>query len=395
MKLLSPLAQATASHAWIVASCLCVWIACAAQQPDRPVAPTATPPSASELARRELMQRIEPSIVSVTTYEKVPDGVDLVGRWRVADESPIPGYARDTVASGIVLDKAGTVICCRSPLLLRDGSFADRYDVETSTGARFSAELLGAEPTINLAVLQLNAGAGQSLADLVPAQIGSVAEVHAGDDIYATGDPFGAARTFAPGVVMALPQVSCYQADLTGSLIHASMAVGPGAIGGALVNRDGAVVAMIVPPPTEDPAVRGVPEPFTTYGMQIQTAQAVGEALKRKRSTTSPFLGFSVLNLRELKAKLRDDARYEAIVKPPFGLYIEDVFAPSPAAKEGVQVGDFVMEINGNRIGSVPDFQQALYYYAGTSVPLRIFRDGKELTPMIAIEARPVEANRR
>ncbi len=351
-------------------------------------------PSPTESARRALVDRVNPSIVSVTTYIKVPDGVAYDGRWAVADESPIPGYAREIVATGIVVGDDGTIICTRKPLLLEGGTFADKYDIETANGGRYEVELLGTEPTIDLAVLRVIASDGQPLTDLVPATIGAVDQLQVGDDLFAVADPFGAARTFAPGIIMALPQVSCYQADLTGSFIHGSMAVCPGAVGGALVNRDGGVVGMIVPPPTLDPAARPVPEAFATYGMQIQTALAVGEALKKKRSDISPFLGFSVLSLPELKAKLRDDAKYDAIAKPEYGLYIDDVFSPSPAAEAGVQVGDFIMEINGTRIGGVPDFQQSLYYFAGTRVPVRIFRSGTELTPMIAIESRPASANR-
>jgi serine protease Do len=352
------------------------------------------PPSPREASLRALVERVNPSIVSVTAYIKVPDGVAYDGRWKVADESPIPGYAREKVSSGIVIDDKGTVICARTPLTLEAGSFAERLDVEASSGARFDVELVGSEPTINLAVLRVKPSAGQSLADLRPARIGSVDRLQVGDDLFAVADPFGAARTFAPGIVMALPQVSCYQADLTGSFIHGSMAVAPGAVGGALVDRDGAVVGMIVPPPTLDPNVSLAPEPFATYGMQVQTALGVGEALSRKRSSTSPFLGFSVLNAAELRAKLRDDARFDAMRKPGNGLYIDDVFTPSPASAAGVRVGDWVVEINGNPIRTVVDFQQSLYYFAGTSVPVRLFRDGKEITPMISIEPRPPSANR-
>jgi S1-C subfamily serine protease len=101
-----------------------------------------------------------------------------------------------------------------------------------------------------------------------------------------------------------------------------------------------------------------------------------------------------VLTSAELRAKLRDDARFEALAKPGHGLYIDDLFSPSPAEREGVQVGDWVLEVNGNPIRSVVDFQQSLYYFAGTRVPVRIFRGGRELVPMIAIEARPPAANR-
>lgn len=373
---------------------LLVLRASAARAEDAAPVDGALPPSARELALRSLVERVTPSIVSVTAYVKVPEGVAYDGRWKVADESPIPGYAREKVSSGIVIDDRGTVICGRTPLTLELGSFAERFDIEASSGARFEVELLGSEPTINLAVLRVKPAPGQSLDDLRPARIGSVERLRVGDDLYAIADPFGAARTFSPGIVMALPQVSCYQADLTGSFIHGSMAVAPGAVGGALVDREGAVVGMIVPPPSLDPNAPLVPEPFATYGMQVQTALGVGEALCRKRSSTSPFLGISVLTSAELRAKLRDDARFEALAKPGHGLYIDDLFSPSPAEREGVQVGDWVLEVNGNPIRSVVDFQQSLYYFAGTRVPVRIFRGGRELVPMIAIEARPPAANR-
>ena len=82
--------------------------------------------------------------------------------------------------------------------------------------------------------------------------------------------------------------------------------------------------------------------------------------------------------------------------RPPseFGLFIDDLFDPSPASKAGVQVGDFVVEINGIEIRSVVDFQQTLYYFSGVRVPVRFFRDGKEYLKLMTIERRPPEANR-
>lgn len=370
-------------------------------------APVAAPPRAvpAEVqARRALAQSIAPSIVSVTSFIPVPPGAPLEGRWLEQDDSPHKGFVRDLTQSGIVISADGTIICCRTPLLDDQGGLVELIDVENSEGLRVQAEILATEPTINLAVLRLKPAAQVDPASapqqpaapegFVPARLGSVDELQQGDPLTAVGDPFGAAKTFAPGVVMALPTASCYQADLTGSFIHASMAVSPGAVGGALVNSAGEVVGMIVPPPARDGKTRLDPPPFTTYAMQIQTACGVGEALKRKRTNESPWIGFSVLSSKELQAKLRDDAKFSEIAKPPHGLYIDDIYTPSPATKAGIQHGDFVMEINGLAIHSVVDFQQALYYASGAPVPVRIFRNGREFTPIIVIERRPEAANR-
>ena len=101
-----------------------------------------------------------------------------------------------------------------------------------------------------------------------------------------------------------------------------------------------------------------------------------------------------MLSFEELRRRLGDDARYEAVSKPEFGLFIDDLFDPSPASKAGVEVGDFVVEINGVEIRSVVDFQQTLYYFSGVRVPVRFFRDGEEYLKLMTIERRPPEANR-
>lgn len=347
-----------------------------------------------DTARRALQEQVTPSIVTVNTYIKVPDGVPFEGRWQVADESPFPGYAREKVASGILIDDRGTILCCRDPLTLGGGTFAEIYEIDTPTGARFPCELIASEPTINLGILRVKLAPGQTLGDLRPARIGTSDSVQLGDTVFAAADPFGSARTFAQGTVMALPTASCYQADLTGSFIHASMPIAPGAIGGALVNTAGEVVGVLVPPPSLDPEAKPDPHAFVTYALQIDTALGVGKALIEKRSNHSPWVGFSVLSQDELKARLRDDAQFTALSKPAAGIFVDDVFDPSPAVKAGIRRGDFILSINGRPIASVVDFQQSLYYFSGASVPIRFFREGKEINGMITIERRPREANR-
>ena len=350
---------------------------------------------AQDAARKALYAKIAPSIVTVTSYLKVPPGTLLEGKWKIADESPYKGYMRQQVASGILLDDTGLVLCCRSPLALDDGSFAPLVDIETSSGYRFDAELIASEPTINLALVQIKLSEDQTLGDLVPATIGRGETVEIGDTVFAAADPFGATRTFAPGVVMALPTASCYQSDLTGSFVHSSMSISPGAIGGALVNTRGEVVGMLVPQPSLDAVERTVPETHTTFAMQIETAIGGGKALKEKRTNDSPWLGLSVLSFEEKRRKMNDNTAFEALQKPANGLFIDDVYDPSPAATAGIRPGDIILSISDTKIVSVVDFQQALYYFSGTKVPVRFFREGKEFMKIMGIEKRPTAANRK
>ncbi len=382
-------------------SIVAIVVALAAQTTEPSTPAPAAPPAFAEVlgahdaARKALHAKVAPSIVTVTSYLKVPPGTLIDGKWKIADESPYKGYMRQQVASGILLDDTGLVLCCRSPLALDDGSFAPLVDVETSSGYRFDAELIASEPTINLALVQIKLSDGQTLGDLVPATIGRGETVEIGDTVFAAADPFGATRTFAPGVVMALPTAACYQSDLTGSFVHASMSISPGAIGGALVNTRGEVIGMLVPQPSLDAVERTVPETHTTFAMQIETAIGVGQALKVKRTNDSPWLGFSVLSFDEMRRKMNDDAKFDAIEKPEHGLFIDDVYDPSPASKAGIRPGDVILSISDTKIVSVVDFQQALYYFGGTKVPVRFFRDGNEIMKIMEVEKRPTAANRK
>jgi S1-C subfamily serine protease len=363
--------------------------------PAAPQAPTAAGPFGTANADlRAVNAAVRPSVVTVTAYEPVPEGVAYDGRWAIADESPYPGFARMNVSSGFVASADGTVLCCYTPLTFPNGSLVERVDVEAADGSRFDAELVAAEPTINLAVLRIKPIADGSFGSLSPIVPGSVDDLEIGDAVFAVADPFGSSRTFAPGVIMALPTAACYQADLTGSFIHGSMAIAPGAVGGILVNGAGQTVGMLVPPPSTDAAARPEPQSHVTLAMQVQTALGVADALKTKRSTESPWVGFSVLSAAELRRKMNDQAAFDALVKPANGLYIDDVYDPSPASAAGVKVGDWITTMNTTTIHGVVDFQQSLYYFAGAQVPARIFRDGKEMTITLRIEKRPAEANR-
>lgn len=350
-------------------------------------------PAASDA---ELAERMLTCVVSVTSYRRVPTTPSPTGRWELADESPFPGFMRNVVATGMVISADGTVLCCRSPLLTDEGGLAEIVDIELSTGTRYEAEILASEPTINLAVLRVKWPEGTTApGELTVIERGSADRLRPADRVIAIGDPFGSARTFAPGVVMALPATACYQSDLTGSLVHASMAIAPGAVGGALLDGAGKVVAMLVPQPQLSPEVRTDPLPYVTYAMPLETAFGVAEALKAKRTNDSPWMGFSVLSREELRARV-GDAAYDAMPKPDYGIYVDDMYTTGPGAKSGVQRGDFLMEVNGARIVSVVDFQQALYYnFGGTPVQIKVARAGNVIPLMIRIERRPADANRR
>jgi S1-C subfamily serine protease len=122
----------------------------------------------------------------------------------------------------------------------------------------------------------------------------------------------------------------------------------------------------------------------TTQILPINLVLNLFEALKVARSNRSPWLGVSVLELAAVRS---------AAGTPRAGVYVDDVFDPSPASRAGVRPGDFLVALGGRDVASVGDFQRWLYVLGiDTDVELGLVRDGQPVRATARIEARPEAA---
>jgi S1-C subfamily serine protease len=143
--------------------------------------------------------------------------------------------------------------------------------------------------------------------------------------------------------------------------------------------------------------LRESPSPADAAATQILPINLVlnlFEALKVARSHRSPWLGVSVLELPLLRQRLA--ARASAARIPRTGVYVDDVFDPSPASRAGVRPGDFLVALGGHDVRSVGDFQRWLYVLGiDTDVELGLVRDGQPVQAVARIEVRPPAATTR
>jgi S1-C subfamily serine protease len=336
--------------------------------------------------------KVLPSVVNVTSFvrtqadAKVPDEP-----WEVAgaEERMYPGFRRLKSGSGFFVTDDGYLLTGHHVVTLDDGETAEVLDVELPNGRHVLSRLVGAEPTINLAVLKLEVVSEHRPPRLTPVTIGDSDAVRVGHWTIAVGDPWGPPRTYAVGTLAAQPQRQCYQEDLTGTLMQASLTVHPEAYGGPLVDIRGRVVGMTVP------AARDELLPHAAeLALPINLAINIYKALKLTESRRSPWLGFSVLELAAVTRRGADPA--PSVNLPRTGVYIDDLFDPSPASSAGIRVGDSLVAVDGHRLFSVLDFQKWLYLSGiGRTIELEIYRDGKTLKKKVAVEERPASATPR
>ena len=324
-------------------------------------------------------EKVLPSVVGISLYQRGSGDskASEAGAWQQggAEEQLYPGFRRVASASGFVVSGDGEVLTSAG-IFSRPARGNDRViDVELPGNVHARGWVVGIEPTVDLAVLKMAAPV-----PVRSATIGDSDGVKVGQWAIAVGDPPGPEKTFAPGTVAGRPERECYQEHRTSTLIQSSATIDPGGVGGPLVNIHGAVIGLTVSGDAARPTVNALP---------INLAMTLYRALKVAGSERSPWLGIAVL---ELSASLR--ARLGSA--PLTGIYIEDVFSPSPASRSGVRVGDVLTQMDDHPILSVGDFQTWLYILGiGTTVDLELVRGGKPLRLRLAIEQRPEAATPR
>ena len=185
----------------------------------QPAKPTAT----------DAYERIRPSVVGVRAFgdEGSEDAME------VAEEK-----ANVQRGTGVVIVDSGLIL---TNLHVVQG--AKRVHVTFFDGTDAEAEMVGARPEHDLAVLQ-----AKSLPDdLAPATMRSTSGLRPGDEVLAVGYPFGIGPSASAGVISGLKRdyVSPEGKRVLTNLIQFDAAVNPGNSGGPLVTLDGEVIGIV------------------------------------------------------------------------------------------------------------------------------------------------------
>lgn len=343
-------------------------------------------------------ERVFPSIVTVSAYVREPEvapveagAAPTKGAWVKQIDHDYPGFRRIGSGSGVILSAEGDILTNRHFLLQENGEPADLVDVETVDNRHTLCRVVGMEPTLNLAVLAFEVFSQENPPRCAPIAFGNSFDLRPGHWAISVGDPFGPEKFFAPGVFASNASRECYQEQLTATYLQAAVLGHPGAYGGALVNLRGEFVGLLTP---RGVALGAAAAPATGIELALPSniIQGLYRTIKRNESFRSPWLGTAVMSIGELRRSLGAQA-FDALARPRVGIYVENVFAPSPAADAGVQVGDFLVSLDGVLIGSPLDFQKQLYLAGiGGTVRLELFRAGETYTREIVVLERPAEA---
>jgi serine protease Do len=338
---------------------------------------------------RTIAQAENPAVVSITAISTrtAPDMSQLFqfpgfdGRGAPQRNQPQEIQAG---GSGFIIDKANGFILTNNHVI--EGATDIRvkfFDSDPLDLEGVPAKLIGRDVLTDSALIQLTDAAPKSAGEV---RFGDSGQIGAGDWVMAIGNPFSYSNTVTVGVVSAVSRVNPNLNPVQGrdlEYIQTDAAINHGNSGGPLLNIRGEVVGIntAIISDGESGGNLGI-----GFAVPINTVRDILPSLKTGKVSRGR-IGVQVDKRRI------DERDYKDLgLSAPMGANITLITPGGPAATAGMHVGDIVTEFNGKPIKDSNTLVDLVVHTApGTTVPVKIVRNGKPMTLNVKIEELNVE----
>jgi serine protease Do len=279
------------------------------------------------------------------------------------DQTPSRGFG-----SGFVVDPKGVILTNYHVV-----AGAKQVEVQFKDGSKYLSKDIHGDRKTDLAIVRIDVK-DKSLPYL---ELGDSEAMEIGDRVLAVGAPFGLTGSVTAGIVSAKGR-NGLQMNMYEDFLQTDAAINPGNSGGPLVNLEGKVIGINAAIKTHTGGFQGV-------GLAVASnlAKNVMKALLKDGVVHRGYLG---VQIKDLTPEVADRLG----IKDKGGVVVGRVYEGSPAAKAKLQSGDVVTAINGKPVKEGRVLQTAV---AGLplhkAVPVRVVRDGKEMTLEVTIEEQP------
>jgi putative serine protease PepD len=264
--------------------------------------------------------------------------------------------------TGFVIDQRGTIVT--NAHVVGDASEASvRFG---DSGSAVDAEVLGSDPSSDLAVLRVDPASAPSLR---PLALADSDDVRVGDAVVAIGHPFGLDRTATAGIVSGLGrEIQAPNGFSIDDVIQTDAAINPGNSGGPLVDVKGRVVGV-----NSQIATSGAGGGTVGVGFAVPAnrVQEVVPRLSRGATIDRPYLG---LTSSAISA----------------GVEVADVVSGGPAERAGLRAGDRIVRVDDEPVSEPGDVTDALNSHEpGDSIEIEIERNGSREQLDVTLGNRP------
>ncbi|KEA62643.1 HtrA protease/chaperone protein [Marinobacterium lacunae] len=263
-----------------------------------------------------------------------------------------------SAGSGVIVDQnQGTIVTNYHVI-----KGADEIQVSLVDGRTFKAELIGADPEVDIAVLKIKADHLKAL------PIADSDSLKVGDFVVAIGNPFGLGQTITTGVVSALGRTGLGIEGFE-NFIQTDASINPGNSGGALVNLNGELVgintAIIAP---------GGGNVGIGFAIPVNMMRNVADQILDEGEVTRGQIGVAIQDVTpELQQAFNLDNGQQ-------GVLVTDVLKDSEAEKAGLKSGDLILAVDGKATPNSGQLRHRIAFAGvGKTVTLTLIRDGDKM----------------
>jgi S1-C subfamily serine protease len=321
-------------------------------------------------------------------YQRDAQGVAFISSQIVQQTQSVFGMPQQqqstATGSGFLVDNDGHILTNAHVV-----QGAKRVDVQLGDGDTQQAQIVGTDPSTDIALLKVDNTEGAN-----PLPLADSSKVQVGDPVVAIGNPFGLDRTVTTGIVSALQrQIQAPNGFSISDVIQTDAAINPGNSGGPLIDGAGQVIGINSQIESQSGGNEGV-----GFAVPIKTAADVVSQLENGGEVQRAYLGLSGGDITPSIA--------QALNLPvQQGVLIEQVLNGGPADDAGIKGatgqatiggqtvpigGDIITKVDGKQISGMDEVISAVNEHKpGDDLTLTVWRDGQQRDVTVKLGDRP------
>ena len=323
------------------------------------------------LSFADLAERLMPSVVNISTTQTVVTKSNPFPGFEFPPGSPFEDMFKEfgtpqkrkssALGSGFIIDEKGIVITNNHVI-----QGAEDILVRVEGDKEYKAEVLGADPLSDIAVLKIN-----SKDKFIPVKFGDSDLARIGDWVIAIGNPFGLGGTVTAGIISARNRsigLSRYE-----DYIQTDASINQGNSGGPLFDMKGDVVGI-------NTAILGQSGSIGIgFSIPSNSAKKVIDQLIEFGETKRGWLG---VRIQIVTKEIADAEKLDE----PRGALVASVAEKSPSDKAGIKSGDIILEFNGTEIKEMKELPKIVAQTkVGKIVEVKVWRNKKEIIKKIKL----------
>jgi len=320
-------------------------------------------------------EKTMPGVVHIksshSTNMKENDYMDLFDLFNGKDGSGNrPEMNGESLASGsgVIINSDGYIITNNHVI-----DDASKIEVVLSDNRSYQAEVVGTDPSTDLAVLKIKEEG------LPTVDFGDSDALKVGEWVIAVGNPFNLASTVTAGIVSAKGRninILEDQAPIE-AFIQTDAAVNRGNSGGALVNLSGQLIGI-------NSAIATPTGSYAGYSFAIPSnlVMKVFEDLKTYGTVQRGYIGVFI---RDMDGNLSKEKNIDITE----GVFVSNFVENGAAAEAGIKIGDVIVEVDGLEIKSGGALQEAVgRKHPGDVALVKVYRKGRLIDLSVSLRSK-------